>query len=99
MVKMKVVWTQLAKEDLQAIFLYLKKRSPQAARKVRKTLLDMSKALGQYPEMYAQNRFMEEENIRSFTKWSYRVTYQIKETSIDILQVEHTSQEPTTNFE
>ncbi|NVJ46902.1 MAG: type II toxin-antitoxin system RelE/ParE family toxin, partial [Cytophagia bacterium] len=33
-------------------------------------------------------------NIRRLFRWSYRIVYQVNETTINILNVIHTSQEP-----
>ncbi|MCB0496309.1 MAG: type II toxin-antitoxin system RelE/ParE family toxin [Cyclobacteriaceae bacterium] len=33
--------------------------------------------------------------MRRFFKWSYRIIYEVNDTTIDILNVIHTSQEPT----
>ena len=75
---------------------YIKKDSPQGATKVRQAILEAIDLLPSNPEMYAKDRFSNEENgnVRAFTKYSYRVTYKIKDELIIIAKITHTSQEP-----
>ncbi len=100
--KWKVVWDNQAKADLKDYCDYIKRRSSAAmADKVRKTLIGTSKLLKEQPELFAPDPWMysEQENIRSYTKWSYRITYQVMETMVVVLKVTHTSQEPLTGEE
>jgi plasmid stabilization system protein ParE len=96
MVKLKVVWSEDSLFQLKNSLKYLKDESPKSASKVKSILLKTAKELSKTPEVYALDRFRKDNDgsFRSFEKYSYRVTYQVKETQILILRVRHTSREP-----
>ena len=92
----KIVWDKQAVLQMEAIFEYLKDRSLQSANKVRKSIKETIQELPKHPEIYPLDRFKKDDNNehRAFEKYSYRVTYRVKEKEIRILRVRHTSREP-----
>ena len=98
MVKKKVIWSDRAKRSLKYHHDYIKKDSIIAAKKVSKEIIQASKSLNLNPEKYQLDEYYPNNpgNIRRYFRWSYRIVYQVNEKTIDILNVIHTSQEPTT---
>lgn len=94
--KKKIVWDTKAYLQLEKEHKYIKKNSEIAANKVRRSIRDTAKSLALHPEIYNLDRFKNNNdgNYRAFEKYSYRVTYKVKETEIIILRVRHTSREP-----
>ena len=94
--KKNVVWDSEALSELKTAYEYLKERSPSSAKKVRKAILEKTKALANHPEMYEPDRFKNNNdgNYRAFELYNYRIVYRITETEIRILRVRHTSREP-----
>ena len=95
--KKKVVWSPKASDSLQWHYNHIAKDSVTAARNVKKEIIDASKELNQFPEKFAIDEYYPNNpgNIRRFFRWSYRIIYQVGQETIDILNVVHTSQEPT----
>ena len=90
-----VRWDSKAVESLHDIYTFIKVESPTAAQKVRKTLLTLAKNLGDHPEKYAKEPYLEKEsnNYRSVNKWSYKLIYEVTQSEVIILMVFHTSQD------
>lgn len=96
--KLKVNWTDKASASLERQFLIIKEASPKNANMVRTEILKATKVLPNHPRKYQTDEYYPQKlgEIRRFFKWSYRVVYEIQEETIDILNVIHTSQEPST---
>lgn len=96
MVKKKVVWDTKAYLQLEKEHKYIKKKSVIAANKVRKSIRDTAKSLELHSGIFSLDRFKKNNdgNYRAFEKYSYRITYKVKETQIIILRVRHTSRMP-----
>ena len=96
MVKKKVVWDTQAYLQLEKEHKYIKKKSVTGANKVWKSIRDTVKSLALHPEIFSLDRFKKNNDgsYRAFEKYSYRVSYKVKETEIIILRVRHTSREP-----
>lgn len=92
----KIVWDKEAILQLEEVYVYLKERSLQSANKVRKSIKETVRNLAKNPEVYSLDRFKKDNDgsIRAFEKYSYRVTYKVKESEIIIARVCHTSREP-----
>ena len=76
---------------------HIRKDSLVAARNMKNEIISATKQLGDHPEKFQLDEFYPDNpgNIRRFYKWSYRIIFEVKEHSIDILNVIHTSKEPT----
>ncbi len=96
--KLSVNWTTKAAQSLENHCQRIKEESPQSADRVRKEIFKATNALPAHPRKYQVDEYYPKElgEIRRFFKWSYRIVYEIKENTIDILNVIHTSQEPFT---
>ena len=96
--KLKVNWTAKAVQSLENHYHRIKEGSPQSADKVRREILKAVKALPTHPKQYQIDEYypMESGEIRRFFKWRYRIVYEIHEDTIDVLNIIHTSQEPST---
>ena len=68
----------------------------QSANKVRKSIKETVRELLKHPEIYGLDRFKKDNasEHRAFEKYSYRVTYRVKENEIRILRVRHSSRIP-----
>lgn len=92
----KIVWDKEAILQMEKVYEYLKERSLQSANKVRKSIKETVQELPKHPKIYELDRFKKDETNehRAFEKYSYRVTYRVKEKEIRILRVRHTSRIP-----
>ncbi|MBI2269627.1 MAG: type II toxin-antitoxin system RelE/ParE family toxin [Bacteroidetes bacterium] len=92
----KIIWADLAKEQLKDIYKYIKKDSEQNAKKVRSAILVSTAVLETGKEIYkaAQLKINNKGNYRAYIIYSYRITYKIEVDTIEILRVRHTSREP-----
>lgn len=98
MKKKEVIWSDSARESLKKKhYDYIKKDSVPAAQKVISEIINASKNLNNHPDKYQLDEYYPNNpgNIRRFFRWSYRIVFQVNEHTIDILNVLHTSQEPT----
>jgi plasmid stabilization system protein ParE len=96
--KLKVFWTDKAVRSLEKHCNHIKEESAQSATKVKSEIFKTTKSLPNHPRKYQIDEYYPKGSaeIRRFFKWDYRVVYEIREDTIDILNVIHTSQEPST---
>ena len=94
--KSKVNWDIDAKESLKEIYEYIKEDSPQAAVKVRRSIINSTKELSERPEKHPQDKYKKDKpgNYRAYEIYSYRIAYSISDDAIQILRIRHTSREP-----
>lgn len=94
--QLKVLWSQRAKTELDDIYEYIKTDSPSAAKKVKKTIVQRAASLNDFPEKFPQEPFLafEKENYRYAILWSYKLIFEITNSSIIIATIFHTSQSP-----
>lgn len=91
----EIVWDKEAKEEFKRIYQHIKKKSTPSANKVKSIIFEAINKLSLSPEIYEKDRFVEgHPNVRSFTRWHFRIVYEITETRIVILMIYHTSQDP-----
>jgi toxin ParE1/3/4 len=88
---MKVVWTELAKQQLQGIYDYIEPQSEFYARRMVDKLVLRADGLGDFPEMGSKVPEYEDPNIRQLIVSPYRVIYVVQRNRIDIIGVIHTS--------
>lgn len=91
---MKVSWSEKARESLANIYDYIYPHSPQNAEKVIDTLLETGNTLGDKRFEYAKDPVIQKEKYRFIPKWSYKIIYERTKTSVIILDVFHTKQNP-----
>ena len=70
-----IVWRKKALTELNNIYKYIKKTSPQSAMKVRSEILTTAGELKLHPEIYPLDRFKKDNDgtFRAFEKYSYRI--------------------------
>jgi plasmid stabilization system protein ParE len=96
--KLKIIWDNEAKKSLRSIFNYITKRqSIEVAQKVRNEIASQAKTLNDFPEKFEEEHHLKDEsgNHRYKVIWSYKIIYEITKKAIYILDVYHTSREPS----
>ena len=93
----KVEWTIKAKASLDQYCAIIEENSSVNAKKVRREIVLTSKDLSKNPYLYQIDEYYPDNpgNIRRFFKWSYKIVYQVKEEKVIILEVYHTSRNPS----
>ncbi len=87
----QITWTDLAREDLRAIFDYISIDSPQSAQKVVETIIQKVDVLLQFPEMGRTVPEFGDSTIRELISGSYRIVYLIEEGQIYIARIHHSA--------
>lgn len=90
-----VNWSVTAKNDLKAIYDYIKRDSNIYAEKVIDDILTRSESIDKFPKMGRVVPEISEINIREIFIYSYRIIYEITGKDIFVLTVIHFSR----NFE
>ncbi len=96
--KLKIIWDDEAKYSLRSIYNYIKKReSVETAKKVRDKIADSAKSLNDFPEKFEEEPVLksEPENYRYKVIWSYKIIYEVAEEAIYIVDIFHTSRDPS----
>jgi plasmid stabilization system protein ParE len=95
-IRYKIIWSQRSLYQLNEIYSYIHKESPQGAKKVVASISKLVGTLSTRAMIYEADRFKvnNDGSYRAFTVYSYRVAYRIKQDRVIILKVLHTSQEP-----
>lgn len=88
---MKVVWTDEASQQLEAIFAFVGRSSELYAHRLVNTIVARADALGDFPEMGRNPERYEDPNIRELVVSPYVVVYYIAREQIEILTVLHGS--------
>ena len=89
---MKVVWSNPAADDLEAIWNHVADDSPAAARRLVARLLEAVEPLETFPRMGRTVPEDESASARELIVGSYRVLYQVGSERVEILAVVHGSQ-------
>ncbi|SMG11683.1 Plasmid stabilization system protein ParE [Marivirga sericea] len=96
--KLDIIWDDEAKKSLRSIYSYIKKReSIDVAKKVRNEIVARSKSLSDFPEKFEEEPNLKDElgNYRYKVIWSYKIIYEITSKAILILDIFHTSRDPS----
>jgi addiction module RelE/StbE family toxin len=92
---MKVVWSDPAVDDLEAIWDHVAEDSPGAARRLVAKLLEAVDHLETFPRMGRTVPEDESASSRELIVGSYRVLYQVVSEKVEILAVVHGNQDLT----
>jgi plasmid stabilization system protein ParE len=94
--KLPVYWDPRAKESLDGIYDFIAEDSVSAARHVKKSLAQLAKSLGHFPEKYSKEEYLVDEprNYRSVSKWRYKIVYEVTDKYLLISDIFNTSQHP-----
>src|SRR5919199_372407 len=92
---MKVLWTDAAVAQLEAIHDYLAQTSPEYARRTVDRLTKRSIQIATFPFSGRMVREYELNEVREIIEGSYRIIYLIKEDEeqIEVVAIIHTSRE------
>lgn len=96
--KLKIIWDDEAKYSLRSIYNYIKKReSVERAKKVRDTIASSARSLNDFPEKFEEEPVLRSEpgNYRYKVIWSYKIIYEVAEEAIYIVDIFHTSRDPS----
>ena len=88
----KVRWTANAANDLASIVNYIRKDSPDAARRVARTIFAGVSELRTFP---SRGRIGMVANTRElvFAPWPYIAVYEIVEDQVQVLRIRHASRD------
>jgi plasmid stabilization system protein ParE len=91
-----ISWSVKALKQFGDAIEYILQDSVQNAEKVRFEILKKIDSLPQYPEIYAPDKYKNQNDgsYRAFELHRYRITYRISSKEIRIIRVRHTSMEP-----
>ena len=91
-----IVWSKNAASQYYEIMEFLSEKAPEALNTVGNALLDVAESLTLEYNNYPPDRFKKNNDgrYRAALVFSYRVSYYINDTTIDILRIRHTSREP-----
>ena len=94
--KRRVIWPQIAKQQLREIYDHIKEESLKNADKVRRAIVTASVELPGAPGRYNPDKFKKNNDgsFRAFELYHIRIAYQVTEKEIIIVRVRHTSMEP-----
>ncbi|MDQ3816367.1 MAG: type II toxin-antitoxin system RelE/ParE family toxin [Acidobacteriota bacterium] len=88
---MRVLWTDAALNQLEAIRDYLAQTSPDYARRVIARLVNRSEQVAAFPRSGRMVPEYEIDEVRQVIESSYRLIYLIKEEQVEVLAVIHSS--------
>jgi plasmid stabilization system protein ParE len=91
---MKVLWSKKASNELEAIYKYIKKESPQNAILVFNEIYDLANSLLNFPYKFPVEPIINIEKVRFATIWSFKIIYSVEKESVVILRVFNTKQNP-----
>ena len=94
----KIVWDNEAKHSLRSIYEYIKnKESPTVAKRVRGKIIEQVKTIASFPEKFQREPFLKDEpgDYRYKVIWSYKIIYETTPSTIFILDIFHTSRNPS----
>lgn len=91
-----IVWSKNAEKQYYEILNHLLEEAPQAIDKVGNALLDTIDDLALHFNHYPSDRFKRNNDgtYKAALVFSYRISYQIGGTTVNILRIRHTSKEP-----
>jgi toxin ParE1/3/4 len=74
----RIVWSRRAVHDLQAITNYIAADSPAYAAAVMKKIVHQARTLAEFPRAGRKVPEFDDESIREFVVYSYRVIYRVQ---------------------
>ncbi len=86
---MKVIWSDQAKEQLEAIFNFASRTSELYAQRLINRLVARADVLGDFPEMGRINPKLQELQVRELSETPYRIFYRIEREKVEIIGVVH----------
>jgi toxin ParE1/3/4 len=91
---MKVLWSKKASNELEAIYNYIKKGSPQNAILVFNGIYDLANSLPNFPYKFPVEPIINIEKVRFAAIWSFKIIYSVEKESVVVLRIFNTKQNP-----
>lgn len=91
---MEVVWRKKAANELQDIYNYIKKESPQNAVLVFNSVYDLAISLIDFPFKFPKEPTINIEKVRFAVIYNYKIIYAVEKDKIIILRIFNTKQNP-----
>ena len=88
---MRVLWTDAALNQLEAIRDFLSQTSPEYAQRIVERLVNRSEQIAAFPRSGRMVPEYEIDEVRQVIESSYRIIYLIREEQIEVLAIIHTS--------
>ena len=82
-----VVWSKASLDSLETIYNFIFENSPQNAEMVVDALLNLGDDLANFPERNPREPLYDDESIRYFPKWNFKIVYRIEENRILIINI------------
>lgn len=82
-----VVWSKASLDSLEIIYNFIFENSPQNAEMVVDALLNLGDDLAKFPERNPREPLYNDESIRYFPKWNFKIVYRIEENRILIINI------------
>ena len=82
-----VVWSKASLDSLEIIYNFIFENSSQNAEMVVDTLLNLGDDLAKFPERNPREPLYNDESIRYFPKWNFKIVYRIEENRILIINI------------
>jgi plasmid stabilization system protein ParE len=94
--KIRLIWNTDALASFKEALTYIKSESPQGAEIVKLTVLNSLQLIKANPKVFPKDQLKDynDGSYRAYSIYSYRITYKINETQIQILRFRHSSREP-----
>jgi len=87
----KVLWTDAAAEELEAITAYIAAENPLAAIRLAQRLVALADSLAEFP---SRGRIADEDSRELTTVWPYILRYLIEGDTVLILRIRHGARGP-----
>jgi toxin ParE1/3/4 len=85
----RVRWSPRAADDLESIAQYISLDSPAYAKAVVKTILEITRKFSQFPLAGRMVPELNDENIREWFAYSYRIIYRIDQNAVTVAAIVH----------
>ena len=82
-----VVWSKASLDSLEIIYNFIFENSSQNAEMVVDTLLNLGDDLAKFPHKNPKEPLFNDETIRYFPKWNFKIVYRIEENRILIINI------------
>jgi len=93
-----IIWELKARQSLKDVYLNIKKRSSKnQADKVRNRIIALAERIQPMPLKHSKEFLLEDSalEIRFIVAWSYKIIYEILDDKIVIVDIFHTSRNPS----
>lgn len=91
---MEVIWRKKASNELEAIYKFINKESPQNAVIAFNGIYDLVMSLPDFPYKFPKEPSINIDKVRFAVIWSYKIIYSVENGCILILRVFNTNQNP-----